>query len=101
MQEDLINELFGPEFGKKLRDAGQRQVERLDNRTVVIEELKDLAQGVLANEGGRLLLQKLVQLTYLKPVYPAPAGQTAGEYAAQCEGQRNIVAMLARWTEEE
>lgn len=98
---DKLDSIFPPEFLEKIATVRKQSEANIDLAQADAAEIREMAQAVLGAGQGAILLQRLTQITYLKPNYPPPAGQTAGEYAAQCEGQRQIVAMLIEWSKKE
>lgn len=93
-QNELLDQLFGEDFAKKLQVGADQVLETAEVSSAAIADLKELGRAVLGSETGLRLLQHLVNITYTRPAYPPPAGQAAGEYAAMREGQRQIVATL-------
>jgi len=97
--EAFISQIMMGDFARRFEEQKQVLLTQDVQDKKEIEEFKELGRAVFNTPAGRKFLQRMAGYTLARPVYPPPAGQSAGEYAAQRAGQMNILFQLARFLE--
>lgn len=91
---DYVQSIMSPDFKQRAAEMQDRILFKQDAKDEEVEKLRGLAQSVLDNPAGHALLQDLSIRTLSRPVFPPPPGSSAGEYAAQRQGQIDMITWM-------
>jgi hypothetical protein len=91
---ELVKGLMSPQFQERAAVMQERLLFDQERKDEEKELLIERAKAVLDNSAGHALLKDLTIRTLSRSVFPPPSGCNAGEYAAQRQGQIDMVAWL-------